>query len=344
MKVRLLFSGCFAVCSLLVGGTNQSFAQSEATEEAVIAEVVRNDAEPPAVQDEVIREVLVADPTSDSGLARVVERVIHQDQVVPATNQAESSANGTDPNGHVYKVELKARTALHLQQQMQQLSVTMKSLGRQLESLEKLENTIRSESLPSKAKLHAAAEAFGQALREHLDELKTDESLAQVPELIRELSVNGNGVTRELLAHIVEGRDLRGKIVEGHELPGQIVQGHELQGQIAIDVADVARAAANAEAAAAIVEKANVLGLAELAAQERAKLFLERMTSDVESARALEEVVRSTAIADAIKAKLKMEANKQKTEATDTAADRMEKLEARLNRIEELLEKLSSEK
>lgn len=343
MKVRLLFSGCFAACSLLVGGSSQSLAQTEATEEAVITEVIRNEASSPAVQDEVIREVLVADPTSDSGVARIVERIMYQDEAFHAAGTGSDAE--TDPNDSlVYKVELKARMALHLQQQMQQLSVTMKSLGRQLESLEKLENSIRSEALPSKAKLHAAAEAFGQALREHLDSLKNDESLAQLPELIRELSINGNGVTSELLAHIVEGQELARRKVEGHELQGKIVQGHELQGQIAIDVADVARAAANAEAAAAIAEKANVLGLAELSHQERAKLFLERMTSDVESARALEEVVRSTAIADAIKAKLKSEADKQKTEATDNAAEKMEKLEARLNRIEELLEKLSSEK
>ena len=334
MKVRLLFFGCFAACGLLVGGVRPAFAQTETDEEAVIAEVVRDQDSVPAVQDEVIREVLLADPTSDSGVPRVVERILYQDQVTPPADTADSVA---------FQVEYKARTALHLQQHMQQLSVTMKSLGRQLESLEKLENTIRAEALPSKAKLHAAAEAFGQALKEHLEELKSDESLSQLPDLIRELSVSGNG-TRELLAQLAEGRAKRGqRVVDGQPLPDQILEVNQLSGEIAIDGAAVARAAANAEAQAAIAEEANVLGLAEYQ-QARAKLFLEQMTSNVESARALEEVVRATSLANAIKAKLQSESTKQAAEAADTVTDRMESLEARLNRIEALLEKLAADK
>ncbi|MBL8888743.1 MAG: hypothetical protein JNL67_02110 [Planctomycetaceae bacterium] len=332
MKVSLLYSSFLTSCCLFFSGGSHLLGQSDLPAEpaGVASPAIQDNTS--VSQDTLVREILVADPTNESGVARLTERIQLQFQE-KLTDSAE-----TDSGPHQQEQEAsqanealqKAVITLHLQQHMQQLSVTMKSLGRQLESLEKLENSIRSEALPSKSKLHSAAEAFGLALQEHLEALKSEETLAKnhlsrIDEANHELA---------LLARLAEVRGL--------------------QNNVAVDVADIARAAKTPEAAASIAEKAEILGQADMDAVSRGKLFLERMMSDVESARALEEVVRSNAMAAAIKAKLQADEDilkakveelaRLKEERLAPASEQMEKLEGRLNRIEALLEKLMSEK
>ncbi len=78
----------------------------------------------------------------------------------------------------VFLFEMQARQALQLQQQIQQLGVTMNSLSRQLENLEKLQNQVLGNRPPSKDKLHEVSELFGRTLKGYLVEAETAAKLA----------------------------------------------------------------------------------------------------------------------------------------------------------------------
>jgi hypothetical protein len=341
MKVRLLLSGCFAACGLFVGGMAPSFAQSETNEESDIAEVVRNQDSPAAVQDELIREVLVADPTSDSGVAPVVERILYQDQVTPPADSDADSGQGSDAT-MVYKVSLQS---LLLQQQMQQLSVTMKSLSRQLESLEKLENTIRSEALPTEAKLHAAAESFGLAIKEHLQALNLaserfnklrDTASSQLQNRAANGTTDPNVIVRP--TYDLPLSQLRPDAIQTELLQALI------QSQSARQSAESPLAAQQAQREVMAVARA----MAEKAMAEKAKLaaksdeLREQIQGEVARVKSAEEELLAAARAAALKAQLSEEKREQATD--DAASQRLEKLESRLERIEALLERLAGEK
>jgi hypothetical protein len=344
MKVRLLFSGCCAACGLFVGGMGPSFAQSETNEESAIAEVVRNQDSPAAVQDEVIPEVLVADPISDSGVAQVVERILYQDQVTPPANPADSGAEsgqGSDAT-MVYKVSLQS---LQLQQQMQQLAVTMKSLSRQLESLEKLENTIRSEALPTEAKLHAAAESFGLAIKEHLQALNlASERFNKLRDAASSRLQNraANGTTDPNVI-VRPTYDLPPSQLRPDAIQTELLQAL-IQSQSARQSAESPLAAQQAQREAMAVARA----MAEKAMAEKAKLaaksdeLREQIQGEVARVKSAEEELRAAAWAKALKLQLSEQEREQATD--DATAQRLEKLESRLERIEALLERLAGEK
>ncbi len=217
------------------------------------------------------------------------------------------------------RVAQEVRASLQFQQQIQQFSVTMQSLSRQLESLEKSVNATLSEELPTKAKFHAAAEAFGQAAREHLQALK--EASASIAKPNQE-ALSGLGSLSKL--RVEEAR-------------GQLARALSLSDTLPFTVDLPLALQAQNEALAIERLMAEKAKLAAKSDELRANI-----SDEVYRVKLAEEKIRAAAMATALKARTSEQKQEQ---ATDNAtAQRMEKLESRLLRIEALLERLAGEK
>lgn len=238
---------------------------------------------------------------------------------VPVEAGAELHLSALFQDGVLRIAARDVRAGLQLQQQIQQFSVTMQSLSRQLESLEKLENTTLSAELPTKAKLHAAAEAFGQAAKEHLQALKeASESIAK-PSVVA-------------LSQLESLAKLRGQ-----EAMEQVSRALSLSDTLPFTVDLPLAAQAHNEALAIqrlMAEKAKLAA--------KSNELREQIQGEVARVKSVEEQLLMAARDTALKARM---AEQKQEQATDNAtAQRMEKLETRLLRIEALLERLAGEK
>lgn len=366
MKMRWMLRGCFAVCMVFGIVDRDTSAQSEPPAGSTF-EVIQGVPLPEQVQEQVraaeraalenarlaqtaVQEAAVQEAAAQEAAARAQAALAEATaasndiHIVPGTavqDLANAPAEGAEPGSDaipkVYKIGLKARTGLQLQQQLQTLSATMNSLGRQLENLEKLEKSVRSEDLPTKAKLHAAAEAFALALREHVEAMKSGESALL-------------GVLTPLTESQETGGDAQAADRYRMELSKiQLLEALANQKQTAA----LAEAKEQLQASLGQIDSEAALS-AELAKSLTSKVLLERIAADVEHAKAVEDVVRSSAIAEAIKSKLRADEEVLKARAAELAqlkeeklapaSEKMEQLESRLNRIEALLEKLTADK
>lgn len=240
-------------------------------------------------------------------------------EVVPVEAGAELHLSALLQDGVLRLAARDVRASLQLQQQIQQFSITMQSLSRQLESLEKIENATLSAELPTKAKLQAATEAFGQAAKEHLQALKeASESIAK-PSVVA-------------LSQLESLAKLR-----GHEAMEQVTQALGLSETLSFSV----------DLPLAVQAQKESLAIERLMA-EKAKLaaksdeLREQIQGEIARVKSVEEQLLMAARDTALKARM---AEQKQEQATDNAtAQRMEKLETRLLRIEALLERLAGEK
>lgn len=240
-------------------------------------------------------------------------------EVVPVEAGAELHLSAVHQDGSLTIVARDVLVGLQLQQQIQQFSVTMQSLSRQLESLKESESATISEELPTKAKLHAAAESFGQAAREHLQALKEASKSIAKPneEALSQL---------EALAKL-RGQDAREQLTRALMLT---------------------RSAANTEGLPLAVQAHNEALAIERLMAEKAKLAAKsdelraNISGEIARVKLAEEEIRAAAMAAVMKARMSEQKQEQATD--DATAQRMEKLESRLLRIEALLERLAGEK
>ncbi|MDP1559826.1 MAG: hypothetical protein Q8M16_00330 [Pirellulaceae bacterium] len=266
-------------------------------------------------------------------------------KVVPVEAGAELHLSALLQDGVLRIVARDVRAGLQLQQQIQQFSVTMQSLSRQLESLEKLENTTLSTELPTKAKLHAAAEAFGQAAKEHLQALKeASESIAK-PSVValsqlESLAKLHNAVDETTYPNVI--------VRPTYDIPPTYLRPDVIQTELLQALIRAQSAQQKSESPLATHQAQREVMAIERLMAEKAKLaaksdeLREQIQGEVARVKSADEETRAAAATRIMKDLFSVQKQEQ---ATDNAtAQRMEKLESRLERIEALLERLAGEK
>lgn len=258
-----------------------------------------------------------------------------------------------------------------LKRQLEQMNYSMQSLGRNLEALEKLENVVLGEELDTRRAFMTSAEEFGQKARLHLERaakelegklrghlqgrLVEGHPMSHLAyETIADDGSNpgfalGKAVSTDEISDYLRALADRARAeqvyekekhrhAEGRLLP--LVAGEELSAQRAIEL--------QAEQIQKVERLSSEMaeGL-ELARRHRAELLMANLTlKQAEIAREMDEQAYAKALEQS------QEAQAQATEqsrvgassGSDSLSERMEALEAKLERIEQMLRKLTDDK